>query len=288
MGEDGMEENRNDNYETIESSNSRRSFWVAMSALVVVAVAAVTLFYYNYQQALAMGQLTSRESSMSTSISELQSQLDNANAKLNDVSAAQAAAAQAAANVQNGTSRSAARPSVAEANRLKQLQASLDEQKKSLQATQADITQTRSDLQGSLSSTRDELNGSIARTHDELVLLEKRGERDYSEFDAVKSNKFQHTGPLSISLRKTDPKHEHVDLMFLINDRQIGKKSVNLYEPVWVYPDRDAQPVQVVVNRIDKNAVHGYVSAPKYSAADLAPARTPPSDSNSPDNSSSE
>ena len=282
-----MEENRNDNYEMMESSGSRRSFWLAMSALVVVAVAAVTLLYYNYQQAVAMGQLASRESGMSTSISELQSQVDSANAKLNEVSAERAAAAQAAANVQDGTRRSAARASVAEANRLKQLQASLDEQKQSLQATQADITQTRSDLQGSLSSTRDELNGSIARTHDELVLLEKRGERDYSEFDAVKSNKFQHTGPLSTSLRKTDPKHEHVDLMFLVNDRQISKKSVNLYEPVWIYADKDAQPVQVVVNKIDKNSVHGYVSAPKYSAADLAPASTPSSDSDS-GNSSSE
>lgn len=94
----------------------------------------------------------------------------------------------------------------------------------SLQATQADITQTRSDLQGSLSSTRDALNGSIAKTHDELALLEKRGDREYSEFDALKSNKFQHTGPLSVSLRKTDPKHEHVDLMFLVNDRGPARK----------------------------------------------------------------
>jgi hypothetical protein len=125
-------------------------------------------------------------------------------------------------------------------------------------------------LEGNLNSTRDDLNGSIAKTHDEPVLLEKRGERDYFEFDAAKSKKFQRTGPLSISLRKADAKHSHVDLVVLFNDREISKKSVNLYEPVWIYQEQNAQPVQVVVNKIDKDKVHGYVSAPKYSPSDLA------------------
>jgi hypothetical protein len=52
-----------------------------------------------------------------------------------------------------------------------------------------------------------------------------------------------------------------------------------LYEPVWIYETQDAQPVQVVVNKIEKNWAHGYVSAPKYGRADLstnsAPAAPP-------------
>jgi hypothetical protein len=44
---------------------------------------------------------------------------------------------------------------------------------------------------------------------------------------------------------------------------------VNLYEPVWVYESQDAQPIQVVVNNIQKNMAHGYISAPKYSPEDL-------------------
>jgi hypothetical protein len=54
-----------------------------------------------------------------------------------------------------------------------------------------------------------------------------------------------------------------------VNDQEISKKGVNLYEPVWIYETRDAQPVQVVVNKIAKNWAHGYVSAPKNSRADL-------------------
>jgi hypothetical protein len=132
-----------------------------------------------------------------------------------------------------------------------------------------------------LNSTRNELNGSIARTHEELVVLEKRGERDYFEFDAAKSRQFQRIGPLSLTVSRTDPKHANVNLLLIIHDQPITKKGVNLYQPVWIYENQDAQPVQVVVNKIEKNLVHGYVSAPKYSRAELSaismPAALPPS-----------
>ena len=79
-----------------------------------------------------------------------------------------------------------------------------------------------------------------------------------------------HAGPLNLILSKTDTKHGNVDLTLLVNDREISKKGVNLYEPVWIYETQDAQPVQVVINKIEKNWVHGYVSAPKYTRAELS------------------
>ena len=79
-----------------------------------------------------------------------------------------------------------------------------------------------------------------------------------------------HAGPLSLTLRKTDTKHANVDLMLLVNDQEISKKGVNLYEPVWIYETQNAQPLQVVINKIEKNWVHGYVSAPKYGRAELS------------------
>jgi hypothetical protein len=265
-----MEENRDFRDEKAESPRSQGALWLAVCSFLVLAVAGLTLAYYNFQQKAMIGQLSSQESGMNATITQLQGQLDSTTAKLSDISAAQAAANEAAANAaKNGARPGAAGLSRAEANRLKQMQAGLDDQKKQLQATQDDVTKTRSDLEGNLSSTRDELNGSIAKTHDELVLLEKQGERNYLEFDATKSKRFQRTGPLSISLRRSDPKHANVDLVVLVNDREISKKKVNLYEPIWIYETKDAQPVQVVVNNIEKNSVHGYISAPKYSPEDL-------------------
>jgi cell division protein FtsB len=153
-----------------------------------------------------------------------------------------------------------------------ELQAQLAEQEKELKETQQQLERNRTDLEGNINSTRDELSGSIAKTHDELVVLEKRGERNYFEFELSKSKQFQRVGPLSISLRKADTKHKSYDLSMIVDDNELSKKKVNLYEPVTIHTDSGAQPVQIVVNRISKDVVHGYVSAAKYTQPELTPA----------------
>jgi hypothetical protein len=81
-------------------------------------------------------------------------------------------------------------------------------------------------------------------------------------------------GPLPLSLRKVDTKHKSYDVELIVDDNQLSKKKVNLYEPIWIHTENESQPVQIVVNRIDKNEVHGYVSAPKYKASELAASST--------------
>jgi hypothetical protein len=157
---------------------------------------------------------------------------------------------------------------------MKQVQSQLAEQKKELKDTQDQLAAAKTDLEGKLGSARDELNGSIARTHEELVGLEKRGERYFYEFDLSKSKAFQREGPIQISLRKSDPKHQSYDLMMLVDDHELSKKKVDLYEPIWLHQSDQPQPVQVVVNKIDKNRIHGYVSAPKYKESELAASAT--------------
>jgi hypothetical protein len=56
----------------------------------------------------------------------------------------------------------------------------------------------------------------------------------------------------------------------IVDDNQLSKRKVNLYEPIWIHTENESQPVQIVVNKIDKNEVHGYVSAPKYRPSELA------------------
>jgi hypothetical protein len=146
----------------------------------------------------------------------------------------------------------------------------LAEQQKELKDTQDEVAKNRADLEGTINSTRDDLNGSIAKTHDELVALEKRGERSYFEFDLSKAKQFQRVGPLTISLRKADTKHKSYDLAMIVDDNELQKKKVNLYEPILIHIENDSQPVQIVVNRIDKDIVHGYISAPKYKPSELA------------------
>jgi len=251
-----------------------RNIWlvIAMAALAAAGVA----LGYGYQQQNKVGQLAAQESAANATINDLHRQLGEVTDKLNGMIAAQQAAAEAAA--QNGNKSGAkAGNGVHSASRqgspdkhYKQLQAQLAEQQKQLKETQDQVAKNRADLEGSLNSTRDELNGSIAKTHEELVALAKRGERNYFEFDLSKSKNFQRVGPLALSLRKADTKHKSFDMQLIVDDNQLTKKKVNLYEPVWIHTENESQPVQVVANRIDKDHIHGYVSAPKYKPSELA------------------
>ncbi len=155
--------------------------------------------------------------------------------------------------------------------RFNKLQSQLDAQGKEIEQTRTDLAST----QGDLTSTRTELTGSIAHTHDELVLLEKKGERNYVEFDIVKSKDFHRAGPFSIRLKKADGKHQFADLELLVDDRDLSQKHVNLFQPVMFSTPGSPQPVEVVINDIGKNHIHGYVSAPKYSQSDLASMSNP-------------
>ena len=102
------------------------------------------------------------------------------------------------------------------------------------------------------------------------MALEKKGERHYSEFSLQKSKQFQKAGPISISLRKSNTKHEYCDLVMMVNDSEVSKKHVDLYEPVLFYPEGFSQPLEVVINSIGKDAARGYISEPKYKSSELA------------------
>ncbi len=154
------------------------------------------------------------------------------------------------------------------------MDAKLADQQKLIESTKSDLEQTRQDLDGRIGSTRDELNGAIARTSDEVAALRKRGERNYYEFNLNKSSQYERTGPVSLSLRKSNVKHKYFDLALIVDDQKIEKKHVNLYEPLWIsVPDRP-EPVQVVVNSISKDNVKGYLSEPKYKKSELATAES--------------
>ena len=142
--------------------------------------------------------------------------------------------------------------------RWKKVQGQLDEQGKQIDSTRQDLANTRTELQG-----------SIATTHDQLVMLEKKGERSYYEFDLDKSGQVQREGPVGVRLRKANTKHQYADLELMVDDFKVSKKHVNIYEPVVFYSGDRKAPVELVINSIGKNHIHGYVSEPMYKGAEL-------------------
>jgi len=276
-----MEENleANENGSNREPARFGVNRWLMVAVVALIAAAGLA-FGYGYRQQIAVGHMTAQASVANATINEMQGQLNTLTAKLNEMSAAQQAAEAAQKKTPAvhataaGAKLAAGKKSTTENKRLKELQARIDEQQKQLKETQDQVAKNRVDLEGNLNSTRDELNGSIAKTHEELVALAKRGERSYFEFDLTKSKQFQRVGPLTLSLRKADTKHKSYDLEMVVDDNKLTKKKVNLYEPIWIHAENDSQPVQVVVNRVEKNLVHGYVSAPKYKPSELAASST--------------
>lgn len=280
----GEQEHEDHNQEAAPRSETRNPLIWMGAAVVVLAIVGILALVSNHHQQATVDQLTAREGNLTATIATLQNQLNTTTQKLNDVTATQAAAeaqaqaAQQAAQVAKAAKaahavtakRTARRPAVDP--RWGQMQSRLDAQQKQLDATTDAINKTRSDLEGNIDSTRDQLNGSIAKNHEELVALEQRGERNYYEFDLSKNKSFARTGPVSLSLRKTDTKHEHYDLSLMVDDNQLQKKNVDLYEPIWLNNSDDPQPLEIVVNKIEKNHIHGYVSSSKYTRAQLTPA----------------
>lgn len=226
-------------------------------ALVFVVVAVIAA--YAFHEHNLSKQLAAQNSAATSALTATRDQVSALTARL-DAMSAERAAQQPAAHlpVYRKPMAAASMRHRIEDPRWKKMQGQLDEQAKQIDATRQD-----------LSSARTELQGSIATTHDELVLLEKKGERSYFEFDLDKSGQFTREGPVGVRLHKANTKHEYADLEMLVDDFKVSKKHVNIYEPVVFYAADSKVPVELVINSISKNHIHGYVSEPKYKGADL-------------------
>lgn len=212
---------------------------------------------YAFHEHRASNQLAAQNSALAAQLASTRGQIDDLESKLKSIAQAQSPAKPAAAHSVSGTNHIVHHAQKIDP-RWKQLQGQINEQGKQIESTRQD-----------LSSTRTELQGSIARTHDELVLLQKKGERAYFEFDVDKSGQFRRSGPVGVRLRKANTKHEYADLELMVDDFKVSKKHVNIFEPVVFYTSESQLPVELVINTISKNHIHGYVSEPKYKASDL-------------------
>jgi hypothetical protein len=250
---------------------------------LISALALFSLVAFEWQHQSAQ-KLAQENQQVTAALQQTQAQLDLLKAKIDALTPAPAptpiAQAKPAAAiprhhaaVQHASVHAAKHRHVADDPRWKQLQSRLDEQGNKLdaQGNKLDeygkqIDSTRQDL----SSTRTELSGSIARTHGELVALERKGERSYFEFDVSKSKQFRATGPVGIRLKKANQKHSYADLELMVDDADLSKKHVNLFEPVVFYATDEGRPVELVINGISKDRIHGYVATPKYKKDELS------------------
>jgi hypothetical protein len=70
---------------------------------------------------------------------------------------------------------------------------------------------------------------------------------------------------MGLTLVRVDSRHQAFDLSIAVDNLIPQKKRMTIDEPVWF--DRSGRPgaVEVVVTRVNRDLVQGYLSIPKYS-----------------------
>jgi hypothetical protein len=129
-----------------------------------------------------------------------------------------------------------------------------------------DIAGNKKDLEATkeaLMGAKGELSGAIARTHDELVALAHRTDRDYYEFSLPKRHARKKIGSVMIELLRTNRKQNLYTIDLFFDDKRTQRKDQALDEPVFFYVQGAPTALELVVNKLDKNSIGGYISAPK-------------------------
>lgn len=134
------------------------------------------------------------------------------------------------------------------------------------------VGQTKTELEttiAALRSVRGDLgvqSGLIATSSKELQALRELGQRNYYDFTLTKTEQPQQIGDVRIKLKKTDVKRGRFTIEVWADDKKIEKKDKTLNEPIQFHVAQLRTPYEVVVNRIQKDQLTGYLSTPKVPA----------------------
>jgi len=125
-----------------------------------------------------------------------------------------------------------------------------------------DLDKTREDL----SLARSEMGTLIARNHDEIDFLRRQGERDYIEFAIAGKNKPQKIGNVTVELKGINEKRNQFSVAMTVEDKRFDKKNRALNEPIFFYTSGTRLPEELVINKVGKDQISGYISIPKANA----------------------
>lgn len=125
-----------------------------------------------------------------------------------------------------------------------------------------DLDTTREDLK----MARSEMGTLIARNHDEIDQLRRLGEREYIEFTVAGKNKPQKIGNVTVELKGVSEKKGQFSVALTAEDRRLEKKNRAINEPIFFYLSGTKIPQELVINKVGKDTVSGYLSIPKANA----------------------
>src|ERR1700675_3737381 len=119
---------------------------------------------------------------------------------------------------------------------------------------------------------KSEMGTLIARNHDEIDQLRRLGERDYVEFTIAGKNKPQKVGNVTVELKGVNEKRNQYSVAMTVEDKRFDKKNRALNEPIFFYTSGTKIPEEIVINKVSKDTISGYVSIPKANSQTSASA----------------
>jgi hypothetical protein len=129
-----------------------------------------------------------------------------------------------------------------------------------------DVDGVKTDLataNNNLQMARGEFGTLIAKNHDEIDQLRRMGERDYFEFTLAGKGNRSKVGNLAVELRGTNIKKSQFTVALYVDDMRLEKKNRSVDEPIYFYTEGTRAPLEMVINKVDKDKVVGYLSVPK-------------------------
>jgi chromosome segregation ATPase len=138
--------------------------------------------------------------------------------------------------------------------------------KQDVASTRTDLDKTSSDLKRAVGDMG-VMSGLIATNQKDLNALRELGERNYYEFDLQKGSATQKVGDVTIAMKKSDPKRNRYTVEVLADDKRVEKRDRTINEPVQIYVSDSKQPYEIVVNKVGKDELVGYLATPKVKLA---------------------
>jgi phage shock protein A len=135
-----------------------------------------------------------------------------------------------------------------------------------LSATRSDLDKTGAELKRAVGDMG-VMSGLIATNSKDLQALRDLGERNYFEFDLEKGAMTKKVGNVTLTLKKSDPKHNRYTIAVMADDKLVEKRDKTINEPVQLYTASSKQPYEIVVNKVKKDGVVGYLATPKVNVA---------------------
>jgi len=139
-----------------------------------------------------------------------------------------------------------------------------------------DLDQARSSISGleqtaagnriQIDQTRSQLElvrGSVDANRGEIGEIKRSLEREYYNFELQENGGYMKVLNVSLSLKDTDVRRRQFDLYLLADGKVIRKKDHPVNTPILFYVEGKKKPYEVVITRVERKLVVGYLSVPK-------------------------